>query len=88
MKYGGPVVGNFPQYDQLKGVPVMRGWDGGSGQSWETVGNGRKLFVLKLWLKKGDFPADWKDKLGDNFVDEMTKKKWGRYACPQCDKLI
>jgi hypothetical protein len=68
--------------------PLMRGWDGGEGRSWETVGNCRKVLTVRFWYVKRMLPKDWKEKLGAPFVDEMTKKKWARYKCPTCEKHI
>jgi hypothetical protein len=66
----------------------MRGWDGGSGQDWETVGNARKLAAFKKWVKKGRMSPEWEESLGKDFVAEMTSKKWATYTCPECSAYV
>lgn len=84
----GPNAGSMPVSKQLKKVPEMRGWDGGSGKPWETVGNGRKLSAFQSWLTKGNLPEGWKEKLGEDFVNNMISRKWAIYICPDCSAHI
>jgi hypothetical protein len=78
----------MPVSKQLEKVPEMRGWDGGSGAPWETVGNGRKLSAFHGWLTKGKLPEGWREKLGEEFLDHMTSKKWAIHICPECSAHI
>jgi hypothetical protein len=78
----------MPASQQLKRVPTMRGWNGGPGKPWETVGTGRKVAAIKSWLHKGTLPHDWREKVSEGFITEMTSKTWAKYNCPECSASI
>ena len=81
-------VGSKPLSKQLQTVPEVRGWDGGSGKPWETVWNVKKLSAFQRWLRKGQLPEGWREKMGEEFIEDMTSKKWDKYICPQCSHHI
>jgi hypothetical protein len=77
-----------PEHILMETVPVMRGCNGREGRSWDTVGNGRKLLAFHISTSRGDFPSNWKKKLGSSFVKGVTTNQWNKYKCPQCKECI
>jgi hypothetical protein len=69
-------------------VPVARGED------WGLLGNGReqtKARKLAAFAKrpKGFVREDWKDVIGDCYIEENVSQEYDLYECPDnCKDLI
>lgn len=82
-------VGEEPELTRMGKVPIIRGWDGkGTGSLWETIGSGRKVVAFRQWVQKQQIPSDWKQRLGESFVEDVLNKEWVVYVCPRCNKHI
>lgn len=69
-------------------APVMRGDLGAGSDQWNVVGSGRKVRKMRQWVDSDTLPSNWKELLGDQFVQYMVTTNFTWYRCPRCDILI
>jgi hypothetical protein len=69
-------------------MPIMRGDLGENSDDWAIVGSGRKVEKMKRWIKDDMLPRNWKELLGNQFVQFVELSTFSIYICPTCQRLI
>ena len=63
-------------------MPVMRGDLSQENDNWRISGSGRRIQVVKKWVKEQNFPDDWKKQLGESFLKHVQETTFEYYDCP------
>jgi hypothetical protein len=77
----------FPSvWGQVLACPTVRGHHNryDFDNTWLTTGSGTHKSLIGTWKANDNFPEDWQDIFGENFLTDILRKSFKRYECPSC----
>ena len=70
-------------------MPIMRGALGSANNEWMISGNGQHKEAARGWARARNFPDNWEDQLGGDFMTFVEYASFTYYNCPSgCDHAI